>query len=327
MATSQAQGHLQKNSSPSLDHIRLGGARECLKARGKYMGRSKKELVGAVQAVIKTKARSSAGVVKTLCISPQNGTRMPCDHFEIKQSIVGDCQSKSGHPTVKTAKIKNRGALLGKENLYVESLLCAVSIGDQQIVQEVVRGNSFPQTEEVWVTGDNVYISGIDMSWENFGIGDLLLFPHVAILNSGYPHFACWKYAVRAGNDPKNYINSLEGIMLRMRGIKGAVLLRKEDSSIFGIHRGDSVRIIQRGTLEYSHVLSQHRPPLQEGEVVNFSMEEHTSLSASAEDTSSYVDLLIYAGKEAARIDEKRYRRKLPSHVKLEIAAEQKAKM
>ena len=31
--------------------------------------------------------------------------------------------------------------------------------------------------------------------------------------------------AVRAGQDPKEYINSVEGVLLRMRGIKGAVLL------------------------------------------------------------------------------------------------------
>ena len=70
---------------------------------------------------------------------------------------MGDAQCKVGWQSKATAKIKNDGALLGAENVFVESLLAAVTIGDEDIVREVVSGATAPRLEEVWATGDNVY--------------------------------------------------------------------------------------------------------------------------------------------------------------------------
>ena len=111
------------------------------------------------------KTRNKAGRIRTLCVSPINGSRLPCDVIELKQSIVGDCQSLTGVSSPYTAKIKNKGvSYLGEANTYLESLLCAVSVGDQDLVHEVVQGLVAPRLETVWVTGDNVYISDLDMT-------------------------------------------------------------------------------------------------------------------------------------------------------------------
>ena len=152
----------------------------------------------------------------------------------LRQSIVGDAQSHKGcqedtrgnaggdskddaEPDARTEPVrhKNAGPLLGKENRFVESLLMGVSIGDIDLVSEVVRGVEAPRVAEPWATGDNVYVSGLDLSWQNFGVGDLLVVgggedgggDFTAIINTGFPHFACWKYGVRAGTGPKEFVN------------------------------------------------------------------------------------------------------------------------
>lgn len=204
--------------------MELDSARDFMAKYGKFQGRSQSDLAGAIKQTMKQKSASVSGRVATLCVSPENGWRLVRDEVEVKQSIIGDCQNKLGCQSIDAAKIKNSVALLDDANRFVESLLAAVSIGDEDLVNEVMTGVSPPRVKQVWATGDNIYLSGIDMSWHNFHIGDLLVFPSVVVVNTGYPHWACWKYAVRAGEDPKDYINSKEGSALRIRGIKGAVL-------------------------------------------------------------------------------------------------------
>jgi len=266
---------------------------------------------------------SMSGVVTALCISPMNGSRSPCEELQAKQSIVGDCQCQEGWATRSSAKIKNSGALLGDNNLFVESLLAAVSIGDTDIVQEVTSGARAPRLEKVWVTGDNVYVSGLDMSWYNFRVGDLLVMPNAVVVNTGYPHFACWKYAVRAGEQPKAYINSEDGVGLRMRGIKGAFLMPSSS-----IKTADSVRIVRHGTLDYDRVVQTCCPPLEAGTEVVFRMGSE-ELRVKAHDTKAYIDLLISAGRAAGRIDAANYKRTLPEIVREELgmAAEQAARL
>lgn len=268
---------------------------------------------------------ATSGTVAALCISPANGSRLVCEKVTAKQSILSDCQHKDGWTSATAANIKNVGShLLGDENLFVESLLCGVSVGDADVVREVVRGVQAPRLEEIWVTGDNVYVSGLDMSWNNFGAGDLLVTPGAAIVNSGYPHFACFKYAARAGTDPRAYINSEEGTALRLRGIKGAFLLPvAREASSATICTADAVRIVRRGTPEYERTLQAFRPPLEEGTRLVFQAGGR-EVAATAGDTKAYVDLLVFAGLEAGRLDAKRYQRTLPEVVKkaLDLAAE-----
>eukprot|EP00930_Biecheleria_cincta_P064383 TRINITY_DN49966_c0_g1_i1.p1 TRINITY_DN49966_c0_g1~~TRINITY_DN49966_c0_g1_i1.p1 ORF type:complete len:380 (+),score=45.94 TRINITY_DN49966_c0_g1_i1:104-1141(+) len=273
---------------------------------GKFQGRSQSDLADAIKQTMKRKSASVSGTVTTLCVSPENGWRIVRDEVEVKQSIVGDCQNKLGWQSPDAAKIKNSGALLGDENIFVESLLSAVSIGDEDIVREVMVGVSAPRVKEVWATGDNLYISGIDMSWNNFRIGDLLVFPSIVIINTGYPHWACWKYAVRAGEDPKDYINSKEGSVLRMRGIKGAVLLPSPSSSSGSVKNNDRVRIVHKGSDEYLRIIQDCRAPLSEGTELFFQ-----GMRAMSSDTLAYVNLLVFAGSESGRIDTKRYGRNL----------------
>ena len=63
--------------------------------------------------------------------------------------------------------------------------MCSVTVSDDDIVREIVHGCDPPRS--TWVTGDNIYVSGLDMSWENFKIGDLLVMESgVVIVNTGY---------------------------------------------------------------------------------------------------------------------------------------------
>lgn len=257
------------------------------------------------------KSTSISGSVTTLCISPVNGSRLPCEALQAKQSIIGDCQNEEGWTSVAAAKIKNDGALLGEENIFIESLLAAVSIGDEDIVREVIQGATAPRIEKVWATGDNVYVSGLDMSWSNFHIGDLLVLPEAVIVNSGYPHSACWKYAVRAGDEPKAYINSPDGNALRMRGIKGSFLYPSSSSLSAAVRKQDPVRIVRRGTPEYAQVLQDCRTPLEDQTDLIFRTNGEV-IRAAANDTNAYVDLLVRAGIESARIDTNKYKRTLP---------------
>jgi len=176
-----------------------------------------------------------------------------------------------------------------------------------------------PRLESVWITGDNVYVSGLDMSWNNFRIGDVLEMAGAVILNTGYPHSACWKYAARTGYDPKEYINSKEGSALRLRGIKGAVLhlerLDTQDSTIF---TNDNVRILHRGTPEYNRVIQSCRPPFKAGTEVVY-WQNGREMRATASSIDAYVKLLICAGRDSAKIDAKRYKRKLPDVIKIAL--------
>jgi len=292
--------------------IRLGGAREFLKVHKKLEGRREKDLEEAIQFVMDGKSGSVVGSVAQLCTSPINGARMPCEFVEVRQSLVGDCQSSKGWHTVGTARVKNvNSILLGKKNLLVESLLCGITVSDHDLVSEVVQGLQAPRLDEVWVTGDNVYAEGLDMSWHNFGVGDLLVLPGLVIVNSGFPHFACWKYAVRAGNGPKKYINSIHGTLNRVRGIKGAVLLPRDGMST--IHAKDTIRIVRRDSEEFEEIVQNYRPPLL-GELVYHGKEGKVRVSPG--DTKAYIDLLVEAGCDAAVVDATKYKRDLPVHLR-----------
>jgi len=288
--------------------IVLGPAREFLVQAGKIQGRPESDLLAAVKEVVTDKRSSISGKVTTLCVSPVNGSRRPCDSVKAMQSIVGDCQHESGFQSPDQAKIKNAGALLGAENVFVESLLCAVSLGDEEIVREVVRGLEPPRLEEVWVTGDNIYVSGLDMSWSNFHIGDLLVMPNAVIVNTGYPHSACWKYAARAGSSPQDCVNSKDGNALRMRGIKGALLLPSSVGPSASINLHDEIEIVRRGTPKHTAILQGCQAPLQEGTELLFAF-NGKSLRAKASDTQAYFDLLVYAGIESGKRDQALYKR------------------
>jgi hypothetical protein len=294
----------------------MGTAMEVLSSKGKWPGRPEDTLVPAVRTAVGRKRGSRIGTVSTLCVSPKHGSRLPLPALSFKQSIIGDCQSESGEASVMTAKIKNKGALLGKDNLLVESLLCAASVADEEVVKEVVDSEDTQTnrlTKHVWITGDNIYVSGLDLTWDNFQIGDLLVLPDIVLVNTGYPHTACYKYGVRAGEVPKRFVNSEEGCALRVRGIKGAVLHRK--SGLCKVERGESVRIIPKHCSTYKKVLSMCvPPPLAEGHLVYRTLGGER-LRAMLGQVEEYVTLLITAGMEAARVERKKYRRKLPAVV------------
>mmetsp|Transcript_87605 Transcript_87605/g.165143 ORF Transcript_87605/g.165143 Transcript_87605/m.165143 type:complete len:373 (-) Transcript_87605:142-1260(-) len=297
--------------------IVLGSAMDFKKKHGAWQGRSKTDLAAAVAQVMKQKGASVSGTVTTLCVSPTNGSRLPCDALDVRQSIIGDAQCKDGWTAPASAKCKNSGLLLGDDNLFLESLLTSVTVGDEDLVREVISGAQAPRVEKVWATGDNVYVSGLDMSWSNFHIGDLLVTPGAVVVNTGYPHSACWKYATRAGDDPKDYINGKEGNALRVRGIKGAFLWPSASASAT-IRANEAMRIVRKGTPEYKSLMQSCLPPLEGGTELAFNFGGH-NLRASATDTQAYVDLLVFAGTEANKLDYIKYKRDLPNIVLQEL--------
>ena len=355
------------------DLVVLGGARECLKLHGRWDGREQESLSFAVQRALNFKQKSCEGTVHQLCISPASGSRIPCDQVMrccksrmqartctcpcarmnvractrwytstslqvvAKQSIVGDCQGKTGIQPIETASIKNAGSnYLDDAYLFIESLLSGVSLGDADLVREVVSGPKPRKVEQSavhlssysqpWCTGDNVYLSGVDLSWENFHIGDLLVVGQgVVILNTGYPHQACWKYGVRCGTEAQEYANSTAGMHQRLRGFKGALLLRTTSGSAGTIKVRDRCFIVRRGTLQYQEVVQSCRAPLKQGAELRFNVGQHElRAAANDDDVHAYIDLLICAGCEAGRVDARKHRRPLPkiAQVELGIAAQ-----
>jgi len=290
----------------NLNPIVLGNARAFLKKHGKYKAQSITDLTKRITKIYRTQKNSKIGEVFTLCISPIHGSRHICNTIYLKQSIIGDCQSHIGIQN-DNIQIKNNNQIILEENIFIESLLTAVSISDYKFVKELVHELKSPRINKVWVTGDNVYIKNLDMSWYNFRIGDLLVMPNVIILNTGYPHFACWKYAVRTCDNTKEYVNSKNGTNLRVRGIKGAVLHLKDNKNTT-ISTTDSVFIIHKNTSEYNSILQKCKPPINTE--LNYTSKFNEKIKASPGNIYDYVKLLITAGLDAARVDAYNYNRK-----------------
>ena len=72
----------------------------------------------------------------------------------------------------------------------VESMLSGVAITDEAVAREVVRDGIGQCKGLVAACGDNVYVKGLDLSWNNFRVGDVLAMRDAVVLNSGYPHWA-----------------------------------------------------------------------------------------------------------------------------------------
>lgn len=303
--------------SSSQAEIMLGEAGATLKKNGKWQGRSENDIAKATKQIVEKNKGSCSGVVTTLCVSPENGTRTPCDKIEVNRGVVGDFRSPMGWTNV-AGGVKNSNTNLLPEDEFVESLLSGVTVIDEEIARETVSGASIPgSTAEVWAIGDNIYVTGLDMTWDNLCIGDILMISETAVVNTGFPHFACWKYAVRSGEAPRAYMKGREGTRLRLRGIKGAVILPTGASSTT-IRTTDQVRIVRDGTSEYKSIVQNYRPPLEVGKELLFK-----GMRASANDTQAYIDLLIFAGKEAARTDNKRYGRTLPNITRQALGLEE----
>jgi hypothetical protein len=317
-------------STTHEDVFVIGGAREALQKHGAWDGREEDDLDVIIRSTLDRKRMSTEGSVSQLCISPANGARLPCNHVVVRQSLMGDCQSLGGlqqapgqpelvlgadQPRLKNAA----GQYLEEQYLFIEALLSGISVGDGDLVSQVVSGPKSDRVlqspvhaaaySQVWCTGDNMYVEGIDLSWDNFGVGDLLVTPEVVVLNTGYPHHACWKYAARCGSEAREYVNDEAGIFFRLRGFKGAVLLPPAMlQSVIRTH--DKCFIVRRDSEQYAQIVRSCRTPLQPDTEVRFQL-GGTEWLAAAEDTLAYVDLMVSAGCEAGRIDARKYRRPL----------------
>lgn len=66
----------------------LGGAMQCMKAHGRFEGRSVASLSSSVTEVMKTKEGSTQGEVATLCISPEVREQSVCTRVCVCVCIV-----------------------------------------------------------------------------------------------------------------------------------------------------------------------------------------------------------------------------------------------
>jgi MOSC domain-containing protein YiiM len=96
------------------------------------------------------------------------------------------------------------------------------------------------QQESRWsLAGDNLYVD-LDLGEENLPCGQRLSIGSAVLEVTDKPHRACSKFAERFGEDAVEFVNSLEGMRLRLRGVNAKVV---EAGSV---KVGDEVRKISR---------------------------------------------------------------------------------
>ena len=149
--------------------VHIGDARQFLKKNGKCDGNSVEYITQSIYDIYNKQKNSVTGKVCTLCVSPEHGSRDVCKTIYLKQSVLNDCQSKTGiqHIDDPHLQIKNNNEILLEDDVFIESLLCGVSVNDYNFVKKIVHGLKKPRLNEVCVTGDNIYIKNIDMSWSS----------------------------------------------------------------------------------------------------------------------------------------------------------------
>jgi hypothetical protein len=277
----------------------INTAKEFLIENGRIDGCSENSIKQKIIDIYKPLQYNLSGTVHTLCVSPSNGIRKICDTIFLDKSIVDDVQTN-------TNTLKNKVYLIGSENREIEYLLTGITISNYDFCREINRHSVYPRRNDVWVSGDNIYVKDIDFSWYNLRIGDLIVFPNAVVLCTGYPHYACWKYAARISESSKKVVNSSFGSKLRLRGVKGAILLKgknciKENETVYIVHN--------QNTIEYNTLLKKCRMPVLDKKKIIYYSKLVEGKNIEATDIHSYINLLITAGKEAAIIDRTEYNR------------------
>ncbi len=78
--------------------------------------------------------------------------------------------------------------------------------------------------EKRWsLAGDNLYVD-LDLSDENLPCGQHLSIGSVVLEVTDKPHTACGRFARRFGEDAVKFVNSPEGMSLRLRGINTRIV-------------------------------------------------------------------------------------------------------
>ena len=106
-----------------------------------------------------------------------------------------------------------------------------------------------------------------------------------------------------------------------MRGIKAALLLPNKSDSASVLRMGENIRLVSQGTVEYFAVLAHCRTPLPQGSEIVYRLhfDPQSSMTARADDVHRYVELLVQAGSDAAKLEAKQSKRKLPLQTRREL--------
>lgn len=80
------------------------------------------------------------------------------------------------------------------------------------------------QQESRWsLAGDNLYVD-LDLGEENLPCGQLLTIGSAVLEVTDKPHRACSKFAERFGADAVEFVNSPQGMRLRLRGVNAKIV-------------------------------------------------------------------------------------------------------
>ena len=102
---------------------------------------------------------------------------------------------------------------------------------EQQLTLMNVRAIAALAERSEWpLAGDQLYVD-FDISEQNLPAGSELAIGNALVVISAVPHTGCAKFTARFGSDATKWVNSDDGLALRLRGVNARIL------------RGGSVRI------------------------------------------------------------------------------------
>jgi hypothetical protein len=88
--------------------------------------------------------------------------------------------------------------------------------------------------------GDQLYVD-LDIGYENLPAGSLLSIGTAVLQVTDKPHRGCAKFKHRFGSDAIRFVNTGEGVLLRLRGINTRIV----QSGV--VHVGDSIGVCRPG--------------------------------------------------------------------------------
>jgi hypothetical protein len=148
--------------------------------------------------------------------------------IEIKQSpktsgvlnLIVRRPSTGAREILQEATLDTREGLLGDNwnSRSKPNLDCQLTVMNSRAAAAVAR------EPEAWpAAGDQLYID-MDLSADNLPPGTRLQIGSAVIEVTAFPHAGCKKFKVRFGADALAFVNSTEGLRLRLRGLNARVI-------------------------------------------------------------------------------------------------------
>jgi len=151
-------------------------------------------------------APREAGTIALIVRRPERTVREILDEAELDpvQGMVGDCWVKS--PSKRTPD----------NSPNPEQMLTLMNVRSIEALAE----------REHWpLAGDQLYVD-FDLSEANLPAGTQLAVGNALVVITATPHTGCHKFTARFGSDATKWVNSDEGLALRLRGVNARILER-----------------------------------------------------------------------------------------------------